>query len=93
MNYFSLSFTLSLLPRYPLEVAHLSGVDGRAGQAEVVHLGGLCVALVVLDEEGEVLDVLELDEAEVDRSAVQLLGGQSGKAIEDSVKKNRERSQ
>lgn len=66
---------LPFLTRYSLEFAHIRGVDGGSYDSQVVDLCGILVSLIVLEEELQVLHVLELDVTEVDRRAVQLIGG------------------
>ena len=54
---------MALLASHPFEVVHVGRADGVANQAEVIDLRRFLAALVVLEEELHVLNVLELDEA------------------------------
>ena len=67
---------LPFLTRHPLEFAHIRGADGGPDHGQVVDLRCVLVSLVVFEEELQVLHVLELDVAEVDGRAVQLVGSQ-----------------
>lgn len=68
------SVALAFLPGDSLEVAHVGRVDRRPDYSQMVDLGHLATRLVVSDKQLNVLHILELDVAQVDRVSVQILG-------------------
>lgn len=64
----------SFLPADPFKVVHLCCYYGGTNELQTVQLRGLTTALVVLNEQLNVLHVLELDEAQIHQScSVQVL--------------------
>lgn len=64
----------SLLPADPLKVVHLCRNYRRTNELQTIKLRSLSTALVVLDEQLNVLHVLELDKAQIHQSgSVQVL--------------------
>lgn len=64
----------SFLPADPFKVVHLGRNYGGPNELQTVQLRGLPTALVVLDEQLNVLHVLELDKAQIHQSgSVQIL--------------------
>ena len=66
--------TFALLSRHSFKVSHVRRTDRGSDNRKLIHLGDFASALIILDEELEVRDILKLDESERNWAAVQLIG-------------------
>lgn len=64
---------LPFLSCYPLEVTHLCSLNGRPNQRELSNNCCLSITLIVYHEDLQVLNILELHVAKVDRRSIKLL--------------------